>query len=262
MTNRFFEWHGGTDRDHAELGSWATATPRDMGPRVACFRGGVHVRLWTKGALLALDLGLAFGLLRAMTGPGDDLPRDVFVIFVGAAALVLVALLLVRLAARRRRYDVHSGGLVLRATADAPASVVPWASIDPGRTFIAPSTATATRPVTAWVQRAIRPPAVVVNGSVRGAGGPEDPGGVNDVLRHRPVAEDGPFGWWQIAVPDPVAVLVAMESAMVARGYRADGMASRALSRETTLRAAGRDPVTALDRALTDPVIGVRADGD
>lgn len=234
MTRRFFEWQGGTDEDHAVLESWAAATPADMGPVRVRFRGGVHGRVWTKGALLTLDLGLALGLLRALVGSPEGMTRDILAIFVGVAALVGVALLALVLVARRRRHDVHRGGLVLRATADAPAAVVPWASVDPGRVFIAPTTATATRPVAAYVQRAVRPPAAVVNGAVRGRG--------------------GPFGWWQMGVTDPVAVLVAMESAMVAEGYPAQEMASRALFRETTLRAMGKDAATALDRALGDPL--------
>lgn len=253
MTNGFFEWHGGTTEDHAALASWSAATAEDMGPLRARFRGGVHARLWTKGTVLVLDLGLGLGLLRAFVGPREDLARDVVVLFVGAAALVAVALLLLLLAARRRRHDVHSGGLVLRATADAPASVVPWASVDPGRAFIAPTTATATRRGASFVQRAIRPPAAVINGSILGAGGREGSAEVT-ALRHRPVVGDGPFGWWQIGVSDPVAVLVAMESAMVAEGYPAEGMASRALFRESTLRAMGRDAAKALDRVLSDPL--------
>lgn len=262
MKNQFFEWHGGTDEDHAVLAGWAAATPEDMGPVLARFRGGVHARLWAKGALLALDLGLALGLLRAMVGPDEDLTRDVVAIFVGAAVLVGGALLSLLLAARRRRHDVHRGGVVLRATADAPAAVVPWSSVDPGRVFVAPTTATATRWLAARVQRAVRPAAAVINGSVRGPGGSDDPDGTNAVLRHRPGTGDGPFGWWQIGVADPVSVLVAMESAMVAEGYPAAGMASRALFRETTLRAMGRDAATELDRALADPVVGATPDGD
>lgn len=259
VTNQFFEWHGGTDEDHAVLASWSAATAEDMGPLLARFRGGVHARVWTKGALLALDLGLALGLLRAMVGPRENVTRDLVAIFVGGAVLIGGALILLLLAARRRRHDVHRGGVVLRATADAPASVVPWSSVDPGRVFIAPTTATATRWVAAHVQRAIRPPAAVVNGSVRGT---EHAAGANAALRHRPVAGDGPFGWWQIGVSDPVAVLGAIESAMVAEGYPAAGMTSRALFRETTLRAMGRDAATELDRVLDDPVIGVPADRD
>lgn len=259
VTNQFFDWHGGTDEDHAVLASWSAATAEDLGPLQVRFRGGVHPRVWTKGAVLALDLGLALGLLRAMVGPQEDLTRDVVAIFVGGAVLVGGALLLLLLAARRRRHDVHHGGLVLRATPDAPASVVPWSSVDPGRAFIAPTTATATRWLAAHWQRAVRPPAAVVNGSIRGS---EEAAGANAALRHRPVAGDGPFGWWQIGVADPVAVLVAIESAMVAEGYPAAGTASRALFRETTLRAMGRDAATELHRVLEDPVIGVSSDGD
>lgn len=262
VTHRLFEWHGGTTEDHAVLARWSAATVADMGPLRARFRGGVHARLWPKGALLALDLGLGLGLLRAVVGSREDLVRDVVAIFVGVSVLVGTVLLLLLLAARRRRHDVHRGGLVLRATADAPAAVVPWASVDPGRAFIAPSTATATRRVASYVQRAVRPPAAVVNGSIRGPGGQDGAGGANAVLRHRPVDGDGPYGWWQIGVSDPVAVLVAMESAMVAEGYPAEGMASRALFRESTLRATGRDVAKALDRALADPVIGVSPAGD
>lgn len=262
VTQRFFEWHGGTDADHAVLASWSAATAEDMGPLLVRFRGGVHARLWTKGALLALDLGLALGLLRAFVGPQEDLTRDVLAILVGVVALVGAALLLLLLAARRRRYDVHRGGIVLRAAAGAPATVVPWASVDPGRIFITPSTATATGRVASRVQRAVRPPAAVVNGSVRGSGGPNDTGAANAVLRHRPVSGDGPFGWWQIGVADPVAVLLAIESAMVGEGYPAAGTASCALFRETTLRGTGRDAASALDRAHGDPVIGVPPTGD
>ncbi|NYF99415.1 hypothetical protein [Janibacter cremeus] len=257
VTHQFFEWHGGTDEDQAELASWSDARAADMGPLLARFRGGVHARLWGKGALLAVDLGLAFGVLRALVGSPEDLARDVVAIFLAATVLVGMALVLLLLAARRRRHEVRSGGLVLRATADAPAAAVPWASVDPGRAFIAPSTATATGRVASFLQRAVRPPAVVVNGSVRGADGPD---GANAVLRHGRVGE-GSFGWWQIGVGDPVAVLTAMETAMVAEGYPAEGMASRALFRESTLRAMGRDAARVLDRTLADPVIGVSPAG-
>lgn len=253
-TRPLFEWGGGTDEDHAVLEGWAAATPEEMGPLRARFRGGVHARVWAKGALLALDLGLALGLLRALVGSREGLVRDIVIGFVIAVVVVVAGLLLLVLAARRRRHDVHRGGLVLRARPDAPAAVVPWESVDPGRAFITPSTATATRPLASVAQRLVRPPGAVVNGSVRAPGGADGAGGANRVLRHRPVTGESPFGWWQMGVSDPVAVLVAVESAMVAEGYPAQELASRALFRETTLRAMGKDAAEALDRGLRDPL--------
>src|SRR5699024_5672330 len=163
------------------------------GPVRASFRGGVHVRLWGRAALLALDLALVGALARTLLGPEAAVARDVGVIFLGAAVLVGLVLLVVLLRARRRRHDVHRGGLVLRASADTPAAVVPWASIDPGRIFITPSTTTATGWVIARAQRAVRAPAAVVNGSVLAPGGSHGPGGENGALRHPSVATESPF---------------------------------------------------------------------
>lgn len=153
---------------------------------------------------------------------------------------------------------MHQHGLVLRSVGGSP-QVVPWASLDPGRAFVADSPRAVLRvPTTLQRQRAPVFPAVVVSGwCSRPQGGNRLVEAVAGDVQYRPRAGGSPFGWWQLGVGDPARLLAEMEAAMTADGYPATGFARYVLGRRFTARDLRRHPVITAERELTDPVVGL-----
>lgn len=257
MSRAFYRWSGGTPADHEALAWFSSATPGRMGPLVARFRGGIGVGAWVRIVGVGLGVGVVLGVLVLLLAPGAALVAAV----AACAVTVVVAVLAATgalLAARRYRYDVHAHGLVLRGLRGGY-DVLPWASLDPGRVFIARSVRAMTRmPIALHRQRAAFPPGVVLNGWTN------SPTGTHEAVeafaggyRYQPTAGETPFGWWQLGVTDPAALLGAIEHAMVADGYAAAGLTPFALSRRYSAGDLRRDPTIQRERQLTDPVIGL-----
>ena len=234
-----------------------------MGPRLARFRGGVTAIVWAKAALLTAVVSVAFLALLALLGPSGVSLTNVWVTLLSVGAVVALVMAFSALAAHMFRYDVHRHGLVLFAPPlpgyGSDPEVVPWATIDPGRTFIGMSVRSGIRmPVALHRQRATFPPAVMINGWTN------RPRGRNEALeafsggyRYQPMPSGSPFGWWQIGVTDPEAFLDAVEAAMVAEGYPAAGLVRFALGRKVRARDMRRDPSLQAERQLSDPVVGL-----
>jgi hypothetical protein len=145
--------------------------------------------------------------------------------------------------------------------------VVPWSTIDPGRVRVLrrplligrrdemPSSSPHYR--VGWLSTQ----AVVVNGLDTAIDGwTRVPGllGVTDEAQLGGRARITPFVWWLLGTQRPRQLLEAMEAAMIADGYPAQGMADRAVRQTVTAtwRPAPVSPVP--PRYATDAVIGVR----
>lgn len=76
-------------------------------------------------------------------------------------------------------------------------------------------------------------------------------------MQHRPRPIDSPFGWWQLGVGEPSALIEAIEFAMVADGYPAAGLAAHALARRATVADMRRDSSYQQERRLADPPRGL-----
>lgn len=257
MTRTPYRWSGGTPADHEALARFASATPEQMGPALARFRGGITAGASLRVVLLGLTAGVVLGALVLLLAPGEALVPAVAA-FVLAVVVAVVAAVAALLAARRYRYDVHAHGLVLRGLRGGY-DVIPWATLDPGRVFIARSVRAMTRmPVALHRQRAAFPPGLVLNGwTNRPTGTHEVVEAVSGGHRYQPMASDTPFGWWQLGVAHPAALLGAIEQAMLADGYAAAGLTPFALSRRYSAGDLRRDPTIQRERRLADPAIGL-----
>ncbi|WP_435203063.1 hypothetical protein [Janibacter sp. GS2] len=203
---------------------------------------------------LGLDLWLVLSLGRMALGARDHFVRDVGILLLVAVAVVGVVTAVIVSAARCRRYDIHRHGLVLRGRRGEQVAVMLWASVDPGRIILS----TPSRRVRAWTPRglldwATRPTIVLINGWVRG------PNDLSQGRRHRydTGTYDYPFGWWQLGVTDPVHLLTAIESAMIADGHAARGLTAAALSQSYSAGPATLAAARELERASADSVIGI-----
>lgn len=203
---------------------------------------------------LGLDLWLVLSLVRMALGSRDHFVRDVGLLFLVAAAVGGVIIGAIVSAARRRRYDIHQHGLVLRGRRGEQVAVIPWTTVDPGRVLLS----TPSRRVRAWtplglLDWATRPTIVLINGWVR------SPNDLGQGRRHRydTGTYDYPFGWWQLGVTDPVHLLTAIESAMVADGHPARGLTAAALSQSYSAGPATLAAARELERASADSVIGI-----
>lgn len=165
MTRPFYQWSGGTAHDHEATAWFSSARPEQMGPRLVRFRVPVAAEYWAKAALVGVAASIALMTLQALLGPDGLTPT----IAVGLVVAVFVVLALVMIAyalgTRMYHHDVHRHGLVLHASGGSSLDVIPWATIDPGRTFIGTTIRSGTRlPVTLHRQRAAFPPVVMING--------------------------------------------------------------------------------------------------
>lgn len=257
MTRAFYQWSGGTEADHAALAWFAGARPEQMGPRLATFRGGLTGRAWLGALVLVSVVSIALSVLVALLAPDPGVGTVVGTCVV-TAGLSLLVLLAVWLLARRHRCDVHAHGLVASG-AWGGAEAIPWATIDPGRVFVATTVRAMTRmPLALYRQQATLPPGVVVNGwTQRPVGTTWWFEAFSSAYRYQPQPSDSPFGWWQLGPTDPRAFLTAMEQAMVADGYPAAGLTPFALSRSVDAGDLRRDPALQRERLLTDPVLGL-----
>ncbi|WP_156374163.1 hypothetical protein [Cellulomonas sp. Leaf334] len=144
--------------------------------------------------------------------------------------------------------------------------VIPWSTIDPGRVRVVrrplllgrreemPTSSPHYR--VGWLSTR----AVAVNGLDTAIDGwTRVPGllGVTDAAELGGRARITPFVWWLLGTQRPRELLEAMEAAMVADSYPAQGMAERALRQTVTLpwRPTPVSPVP--PRYAIDPVIGV-----
>lgn len=257
MKRTFYQWAGGDPQDHESLAWFSGAAPQQMGACVTQFRGGFAGSVWAKGACLGIVCGLGVFVFALLAAPAHGLVVGsvglLLVLLLTAAILVAAALL-----ARRYHHNVHQHGLVLTGP-KGDVHAIPWATVDPGRIFIATSTRAMTRmPLALHRQRAFFAPGVVLNGwTDRPKGTHAAFEAFSSGYRHQPMPKDSPFGWWQLGVADPRELLAAIESAMVADGYPAAGLTSFALSRRFAAGDLRRNPALQEERALTDPPIGL-----
>lgn len=258
MSRSFYGWCGGTREDVEALAFFDGARPEQMGALVACFRGGVTGTMWAKAAVLGVVIGLMVSVLVLVFWPDERGSTVAMLSPVFVLGFVLTIVAVVALIARRYRHEVRRHGLVLRSLVGR-AEVVPWATVDPGRMFIGDSIRAATRmPLALHRQRAVFPPAVMVNGwTNRPRGSFEAFERFSGDYRYQPMPIDSPFGWWQLGVTDVRSFLTVVESAMVADGYPATGLTRFVLSRRFTARDLRRDPRVPRERALEDPVLGL-----
>lgn len=253
-----YEWAGGTAHDHESLAWFSHVYSAQMGPRHSSFRDGVTLLAWARAIGLLVLVCLLLTALIVTVGPEGQRVGMVMTLWLATSGLYLLVMMVVALLARRYQHHVHAHGLVLSGPWGRT-EVIPWATIDPGRTIIATTVRAMTRmPVALHRQRAVLPPGVVINGwTGRPTGSHEAFEAFSSGYRYQPQASDSPFGWWQLGVTDPEAFLRAVEAAMVADGYPAEGLAPFALSRRVTARDLRRHPELQRERLLTDPVIGL-----
>lgn len=254
MSREFYQWGGGTEQDHAALAWFSGAGPAQMGALRVSFRGGIAPIAWAKALALMVAVCVLVGTLVAVVGPDGAV--------LGAVALTAVVFLLILLAtwvaARSHGFAVHQHGLVVTTAWGSP-EAIPWATIDPGRVFVATTVRAMIRmPLSLSRQRAVFAPGVVINGwTDQPRGSVEWFEQFSSGYRYQPRPVDSPFGWWQLGVTSPQDLLVAIESAMLADGFPAAGLTSFALSRSAGGIELRRDPSLQGERALADSVIGL-----
>ncbi|WP_068266719.1 hypothetical protein [Janibacter limosus] len=206
-------------------------------------------------AVLAVDLLLVLGIVRMTLGSREHFVRDLGLLSLVVATLVMLVGLVIASLARRSRYDIHQHGLALRGRDDVVEAFIPWETIDPGRVLIS----AAPRQVSTWTPRgllewAARPPLVLINGPVCR---PNNQPHSRD-HRYSTDTDTSPFGWWQLGVTDPLHLLTAIESAMVADGHCARGLTAAALARQHPAGPATDRAARGLARTADDANIGIR----
>jgi hypothetical protein len=219
----------------------------DMGPVLVTFRAWPGPLFWVPFAALC-----CFPVVMYLTAPGWDDP----VLRAGLAAIPLVMLGLPLVAVYAlERHRVCEHGLVVGFKKESR-YVIPWATVDPGRVRIAKRMGLlGRRPDVPQGSPRYRVGAfslhgVVLNGLDTTLGSRWD-----TVMGPNPV--HSPFGWWLLATRRAPELVAAIEAAMVADGYPAQGLAARAQAQEFTVtwKPAGTSPIP--PRLATDPVIGV-----
>lgn len=229
----------------------------DMGAVRATFRP------WPgRTAKIVLTVLLALAAWGAAVAPdGEEL--GVRLVIVGSFVLWIVLFVA---AGAIDRHRVCEHGLVVGFRTRST-YVVPWESIDPGRVRVVrrplllgrrpemPGSSPHYR--VGWFSTQ----AVALNGLDTAIDGwRRVPGllGVTDAAQLGGRARITPFVWWLLGTQRPRALLEAIEEAMVADGYDAQGLAERAVRQTVTLpwRPSAHSPVP--PRYPADPVIGVR----
>lgn len=211
------------------------------GPVIARRHGGVAVRMWGRAGLLALDLWLVACVVRILVGAREDFVRDAVGLLLAVAALVLVLAAAAVWRARRHVYELHEHSLTLRRRGASGAVVIPWASVDPGRVLLSsPTRLPPTWWPAGWLRWALAPPVVLVNGSDDSSG--------------------SPFAWWRLEVADPVDLLTAIESAMIAGGQPAQGLAADVIGRRQPAGVPTQLAMDELERGPAEPARGLPRD--
>lgn len=260
VSRAFYQWSGGTSQDHEALAWFASAQPQQMGPLVRSFRGGIAGRAWWRSLGTMLAFAAFLTVIALVAAPAETRASVIPGVLVLAVAVWAFVMVCAWATARLQRTAVHAHGLVVSAPGSGP-EAIPWATIDPGRIFVATTVRAMTRmPVALYRQQAVLPPGVVINGwTKRPLGGSLLAENLSSGYRYQPTPSDAPFGWWQIGATDPQALLSTIEAAMVADGYPAAGLTPFVLSRAVTARDLRREPALQAERGVTDPVIGLPA---
>ena len=232
------------------LGTLAQMTAADMGRVRSTFRAWPGWLFWV---LTAVPCVLLAG--RIVTARNSE---DVIVgVSLIVAVLAFAGILLLIYGLERHRVCEH--GLVLGLRKRGP-FVVPWESVDPGRVRIGWNAAFMARhpeiPQTTSRHRVgvFSSRGLVINGldtSSRSRFSTLDP------LGSAQGRAATPFGWWFLGTRRPGALAAAIEEAMVADGFDAQGLAQRAerLRFSVGWNASGPSPLP--ERQMTDPVMGV-----
>lgn len=241
----------------AELEALDRQAPDEQGALRARFVSWPTPLAWGLMLAPAAACGLLAGVA-ALGAPQDPL-RPLLLVLAAAVLLVAVAVL-VALGAMDA-HEVRQHGLVLGW--GRRRRVVPWATVDPGRVHCVDNLNLAGRYFGLGATHrargfALHTPGVIVNGW-SGQERRAWEGAVGAV-------QGSPFAPWFIATRQPEAFVQALEAAMVADGYPAQGLAAGAISRRVRLRwadSAARRAELALrlgpPRRLQDPVLGVVA---
>jgi hypothetical protein len=258
VSREFYQWGGGTEQDHAALAWFSGSGRAQMGALRASFRGGIAPIAWAKALALMVVLCGLVGALVGVVGPDGSGLGAVVGAVAATAVLYLLIVVAAWVAARCHGFAVHEHGLVVTTAWGSP-EAIPWATIDPGRVFVATTVRAMIRmPLSLSRQRAVFAPGVVINGwTDQPRGSVEWFEQFSSGYRYQPRPVDSPFGWWQLGVTSPQDLLVAIESAMLADGFPAAGLTSFALSRSAGGIELRRDPSLQGERALTDSVIGL-----
>lgn len=154
--------------------------------------------------------------------------RDVGLPFLLVVAIANLVALGVVVGGRRRRYDIHRHGVVVRGPRGKMEAVIVWARVDPARVLIS----TSPPRVRAWTPRGLlewvaRPTKVLIHDQRHRPS--QSPQGEAH-HRYEPKTHDSPCGWWQLDVTDPVHLLTTIEAVMIADGHAARGLTAAALT--------------------------------
>lgn len=257
MRSEFFEMSDVADERRTEqLLDLVDQDYRDQGRVLASFRPWPTRRVWTVTAVL---LGLC--LLPILLVPGDTGWGLTFTGLVSVGGTFLTFLL----AGVVDHHRVCEHGLVVGFRRRSR-YVVPWCTLDPGRVRVVERSSLLGRyPEVAstsphFRQGFLTTRSLAVNGlDTAQSGWVRIPGllDVSDVVDQVSGARGTPFTWWLLGARQPERLAEAIEEAMVADGYAAQGLARRASAEAVTLRwnPPGLNPLPS--RQATDPVLGV-----
>lgn len=228
----------GTGRIQAELARLSSWTPKDAGPIRATF--SPNPPWW-----LTLPWLLTAAVLTVLAYPvnPDFFPAAAAIIWTIFGGVALAAWLW----ARSHKTRVAQHGLVLGGPSK---TVIPYATIDPGRSAVSTRVRYLGRHVHSGGTRILQSQGrvAVINGL--------NPNPAAISPHNPPSTVPSPFCEWGLS-GDPAQVLSAVEAAMIEAGYPAHGMADQAMRR--TFRPTKDHPTQdlLLARRAVDPPIGV-----
>jgi hypothetical protein len=228
----------------------------DMGRVRAVFRSWPGNVFWIIAGVVMLGW-----IAVAATRP-DSQGRIVGIAVAGTFLFFIVLLVAVGVAERHR---VCEHGLVVGMRTKSR-FVIPWSTIDPGRVRVVRRSnllgrlpgRTSSSPH--FRHGAASGTALALNGLDSAVGGWANIPGiveVTDAVRPGSRARRTPFVWWYLGGRHPERLAQAIEDAMVADGYPAQGLAERAVTQACTLRYEPRGWEPFPPRLATDPVVGV-----
>jgi len=258
VSGRFVELRDGDEQGAVDtLVALAELDHRDMGEVRAVFRAWPGTVFWVVSAVVVLAMPAL-----AMLTPNPDDRLWLALLMTGVWLFWVLVLAGVGLIERHR---VCEHGLVL-GWRTRSRYVVPWSSLDPGRVRVVRRSNLLSRipgmPPSSPHYRVgmVSGTALALNGFDSAVEGWLQVPGMLEVTDARSPGSRWrrtPFVWWFLGTRRPERLVRAIEDAMVADGYPAQGMADRALAQARTLRwnPGTEHPFPA--REATDPVLGV-----
>ena len=247
----------GSDASIERLVAVARQDHTDMGAVRAVFRAWPGTVFWVVAAVVVLAVPWA-----ALISPDPDARPWLAALLAGLAAFWLAVFAAAGVIERHR---VCEHGMVVGFRTRSR-YVIPWSSVDPGRVRIVRRSNFVGRlpgmPPSSPHYRVgmVSGTAVALNGLDSAIEGWVRIPGMLEVSDARTPGGRGrrtPFVWWLLGTRRPERLVRAIEEAMVADGYPADGLAARATRQAVTLRYNPGTDNPLPPRQTTDPVIGV-----